>query len=163
MFGCAGSLLLHAGFHYLWQVGELIWHLIRRVRVTKRACYLLFFKSEKILQRVVGTIRTIFNNNNNIMNCLPFLMTLSYQISNCLSHHKLASHPWVSQASRMPGRESRTDAEGPVSVGISQTQGHVPKREDLLLLACGFHSTCNCRTTFMCQGQSHRANLAHPL
>ena len=78
MFGCAGSLLLHAGFHYLWQVGELIWHLIRRVRVTKRACYLLFFKSEKILQRVVGTIRTIFNNNNT-MNCIPFLMTLSYQ------------------------------------------------------------------------------------
>ena len=77
MFGCAGSSLLHAGFHYLWHVGELIWHL-RRVRVTKRPCYLLFFRSEKILQRVVATIMTIFNKNNT-MNCLPFLMTLSYQ------------------------------------------------------------------------------------
>ena len=78
MFGCAGSSLLHAGFQYLWQVGELIWHLIRRVRVTKSACYLLFFRSEKILQRVVASIMTIFNKNNT-MNCLPFLMTLSYQ------------------------------------------------------------------------------------
>ena len=77
MFGCAGSLLLHAGFHYLWQVGKLIWHLVRRVRVTKRA-YFLFFRSEKILQRVVATIMTIFNNNST-MNCIPFLMTLSYQ------------------------------------------------------------------------------------
>ena len=78
MFGCAGSSLLHAGFHYLWHVGELIWHLIRRVRVTKSTCCLLFFRSEKILQRVVATIMTIFNKNNT-MNCLPFLMTLSYQ------------------------------------------------------------------------------------
>lgn len=41
----------------------------------------------------------------------------------------------------MAAGESRTDAEGPVCRNFSDP-GHVPKREDLLLLACGFHSTC---------------------
>lgn len=31
-------------------------------------------------------------------------------------------------------------AEVPISSGISQIQGHVPKREDFLLLGCGFPS-----------------------
>ena len=59
-------------------MGEHIWHLVRTVHVTKSAWYLLFFRSEKILQRVVATIMTIFINNNT-MSCLPFLVTLSYQ------------------------------------------------------------------------------------
>ena len=74
--GCAGSSLLRAAFFYLWWMGEHIWCLIR-VHVNS-TCYLLFFRSEKTLQRVVATIMSIFNNNNNIMNCLPFLMILSY-------------------------------------------------------------------------------------
>ena len=153
LFACAGSLLLRAGFLYLWWVGEHIWHLVRTVHVTKSAWYLLFFRSEKILQKVLVTIMTIFINNNT-MSCLPFLVTLS-----C----KLASHTWLSQASRMAGRESHTDAEGPVSVRIAQTQGHVPKREDLLLLACGLHSTWLSQDHLHVVGvRDHRVKLVHP-
>lgn len=56
--GCAGSSLLRAAFFYLWWVGKHIWCLIRRVHVNKSTCYLLFFRSEKTLQRVVATIKT---------------------------------------------------------------------------------------------------------
>jgi len=158
MFGCAGSSLLHAGFHYLWQVGELIWHLTRWVRVTKSACYLLFFRSEKILQRVVASIMTIFNKNNT-MNCLPFLMTLSYQSVSVTTDllpipDSLRLHIWLleSHVLMLKGQ----------SVGISQTQGMYPRGKICSCWHVGFTPPVIAGPLSCRQGQSHRANLAHP-
>ena len=123
--------------------GEHIWCLIR-VHVNS-TCYLLFFRSEKTLQRVVATIMTIFNNNNT-MNGLPFLMILSYRpVSPTMNL------PPIPDSLRLQGWlvESHTDDEGPVSVGISQTQGMYSRGNICSCWHVGFILPVLGRTTFM--------------
>ena len=126
--------------------GEHIWCLIR-VHVNS-TCYLLFFRSEKTLQRVVATIMTIFNNNNT-MNGLPFLMILSYRpVSPTMNL------PPIPDSLRLQGWlvESHTDDEGPVSVGISQTQGMYSRGNICSCWHVGFTPPVLHRTTFMLSG-----------
>ena len=62
----------------------------------------------------------------------------------------------------MAAGESRTDAEGPASVGISQTQGMYPRGKICSCWHVGFTPPVIAGPPSCRQGQSHRANLAHP-
>ena len=130
-------------------MGEHIWHLITRVHVTKSTCYLLFFRSEKILQRVVATIMTIYNNNN-IMSFLPFLTTFSCQFVS-----PTTNFPPISDSLRLQGWLVESHIlmlKGQSPLEFHRPSGMYPRGKICSCWHGGFIPPVLHRTTFMLSG-----------
>ena len=128
-------------------MGEHIWHLITRVHVTK-STYLLFFRSEKILQRVVATIMTIYNNT--IMSFLPFLMTFSYQFVS-----PTTNFPPIPDSLRLQGWLVESHVlmlKGQSPLEFHRPSGMYPRGKIFSCWHGGFIPPVLHRTTFMLSG-----------